>query len=204
MPKGHRGTHQSCQTGEANLSVSPCTDVCTCPSFHSSRLPMWPTLVCVEAGVLGRRGFPLESAAYQVCREASRHQRAREGHRLGSLQRSGQPADTTLVSPSRRDGTARRRAANHTTTEQHLRRPFPELSGDGGRARLVVLAAEVGGRWSSETAEFLCALAKARAQSEPLLLQRRARAAWLRRRCDVSMQRRVVLHILPSSAWGWR
>ena len=64
---------------------------------------------------------------------------------------------------------------------QQKERTYPELSGDGGRARLVVLAAEVGGRWSPETAEFLCALAKARAQSEPLLLQGRAQAAWLPR-----------------------
>ena len=94
--------------------------------------------------------------------------------------------NTTLVSPLRRDGTARRRAANHDgaaleEARQRKERTYLELSGDGGRARLVVLAAEVGGRWSRETAEFLCALAKARAQSEPLLLQGRAQAAWLRR-----------------------
>ena len=46
---------------------------------------------------------------------------------------------------------------------------YPEISCDGGWARLVVLATEVGGRWSPETVEFLCALAKARAQSEPAL-----------------------------------
>ena len=34
-------------------------------------------------------------------------------------------------------------------------RTCPELSMDGGRARLVVLAVEVGGRWSTETANFL-------------------------------------------------
>ena len=45
---------------------------------------------------------------------------------------------------------------------------YPELTGENGRTRLVVLAAEVGGRWSGETAEFLCVLAKARAQSVPL------------------------------------
>ena len=42
-------------------------------------------------------------------------------------------------------------------------------------------AAEVGGRWSSEIAEFLCALAAARGKSEPLILQGRVKAAWLRR-----------------------
>ena len=58
---------------------------------------------------------------------------------------------------------------------------YPELSGEGGRARLVVLAAEVGGRWNSETAQFLTALARARAQQVPLVLQGRAEAAWVRR-----------------------
>ena len=57
---------------------------------------------------------------------------------------------------------------------------YPELSGEG-RARLVVLAAEVGGRWNSETAQFLTALARARAQEVPLVLQGRAEAAWVRR-----------------------
>ena len=73
-----------------------------------------------------------------------------------------------------------------TTTEQHLRRPD-----NGERTNrnslvmvvrgLVVLVAEVGGRWSPETTEFLCSLAKARAQSEPLLFRGRAQAAWLPR-----------------------
>ena len=57
----------------------------------------------------------------------------------------------------------------------------PELAGDGGRARLVVLAAEVGGRWSTETAQFLSALAKAHALSVPQVLQGRVEAAWIRR-----------------------
>ena len=55
-------------------------------------------------------------------------------------------------------------------------RTYPELAGEGGRARFVVLAAEVGGRWSKETATFLAALAKARAESSPLILQGRVKA----------------------------
>ena len=80
-----------------------------------------------------------------------------------------------------------------TTTEQHLRRPD-----NGERTNrnslvmvvrgLVVLAAEVGGRWSPETIEFLCSLAKARAQSEPLLLRGRAQATWLPRRTAILAQ----------------
>ena len=55
---------------------------------------------------------------------------------------------------------------------------YPELSGESGRARLVVLA-EVGGRWNSETAQFLTALGNARAREVPLVF--RAQAAWVRR-----------------------
>ena len=46
------------------------------------------------------------------------------------------------------------------------------------RARLVVLAGEVGGRWSAETMSFLCLLAKTRAQSETHLKGRRVEQAW--------------------------
>ena len=56
---------------------------------------------------------------------------------------------------------------------------YPELSGAGGRARLVVIAGEVGGRWSTETWTFLGLLAKARARSEPRVLRRRAEQAWM-------------------------
>ena len=55
------------------------------------------------------------------------------------------------------------------------------LTGQFGKARLVVLAGEVGGRWSEETQAFLRQLAKAKARSEPVLQQARARAAWLMR-----------------------
>ena len=106
--------------------------------------------------------------------------------------------DTTMVSPLRRDGTARPRAANHdgAALEDARRRKeatYPELSGEGGRARLVVLAAEVGGRWSVETAQFLTALAKARAEEVPLVLQGRAEAAWVRR-----WERYLGVHGCPS------
>ena len=46
------------------------------------------------------------------------------------------------------------------------------------RARLVVLAVEVGGRFSKETNGFLTGLAKARARSETPLMQRRVEQAW--------------------------
>ena len=65
--------------------------------------------------------------------------------------------DTTLASPLHRDGRARRKAATHNGAALQCARrrnttTYPELTGEGGRARLVVLAAEVGGRFSKETA----------------------------------------------------
>ena len=63
--------------------------------------------------------------------------------------------DTTLVSPLHGDGTARRGAANSSGVALQAawrvkEATCPELSGAAGRARLVVLAAEAGGRWSQE------------------------------------------------------
>ena len=58
---------------------------------------------------------------------------------------------------------------------------YPELAGGEGRARLVVLAAVTGGRWSAESAQFLRCLAQAKVETAPVLMQNRVKAAWLRR-----------------------
>ena len=157
--------------------------------------------------MLGRRGFALECAAAQVCREAGGRVSTnvmvrdldvaefnlRDTRRLEvvadglSIFGGAQLAiDTTLVCPLSRDGTARRGAASRdgislTAARQRKERTYPELSGEGGRARLVVLAAEVGGRWSDETAQFLRALSKSKAASAPALMKGRTQAAWFRR-----------------------
>ena len=94
--------------------------------------------------------------------------------------------DTTLVSPIHRDGTPRTRThVVNGVALQHARRnkeaTYPELVGRGGRARLVVLAGEVGGRFSAETAQFISSLAWAKTQGISDLLRRRATCAWIRR-----------------------
>ena len=76
-------------------------------------------------------------------------------------------ADTTLVCPLTRESRARPRSEtkNGAVLEQARRRKerrYPELVGAEGRARLVVLAGEVGGRFSAETAHFLRSLASAK------------------------------------------
>ena len=57
-------------------------------------------------------------------------------------------------------------------------RTYPELVSPRSRARLVVLAGEVGGRWSEETRVFLRLLARAKARSEPVILRQRVEQAW--------------------------
>ena len=48
-----------------------------------------------------------------------------------------------------------------------------------GRARLVVLAGEVGGRWvRGETRDFLNQLARGKVRHEPAVLKRRVQQAW--------------------------
>ena len=96
--------------------------------------------------------------------------------------------DTTLVSPVRADGGPRRQCAttDGAALEQARRRKelrYPELTGEQGRARLVVLACETGGRWSEEAQDFLRQLARARARSEPREIRDVARRAWFRRWC---------------------
>ena len=121
--------------------------------------------------MLGRRGFSLEVAAAQVCREAGarvttnvfvrdmdlaafdvmdgrRHEVVADG--LAAFRVAQLAIDTTLVSALRRDGTARPGAAARAgvalaAARRNKERTYFELTGEGGRARLVVLSAEVGG-----------------------------------------------------------
>ena len=94
--------------------------------------------------------------------------------------------DTTLVSVLWRDGAPHTRCADvdGAALEAARRRKelwYPELSCRQGRTRLVVLAAEVGRRWSQETAHFLLHLAKAKVRHEPMNMRVSAQCAWLRR-----------------------
>ena len=134
---------------------------------------------CSMVGALGRRGFAVESA----------------GHGFGpssvvdglSLFQGAQLAvDTTLVSVLRRDGVPRQQAATHdgavlSAARRRKERVYPEFTGEMGRTRLMVLAGEVGGRWSEESREFLNQLAKAKSRREPRHLRARARQVWRHR-----------------------
>ena len=61
--------------------------------------------------------------------------------------------DVTLVSALRGDGTASaisatRPGAAFLVARRRKERTYPELAGEGGWTRRVILAGEVGGRWS--------------------------------------------------------
>ena len=159
---------------------------------------------CARSGVLGRRGFAVESAAARVCREGGARVttnilvRDMDVARPNPLDMrrlevvaDGLPLfggrqlalDTTLVSSLHCDGSPQPGAANRDgavldAARRRKNRTYPELIGPRGRARLVVLAGDVGGRWSEETRSFLTQLAKAKSRQEPPILRRRAEQAW--------------------------
>ena len=91
--------------------------------------------------------------------------------------------DSTLVSALHCDGSARRGAGNRdgvalVAARRRKERTHPEVVRPGHRARLIVIAGEVAGRWSEEAASFLRHLAKARSRCEPATLQKRAEQGW--------------------------
>ena len=144
---------------------------------------------CSRAGVLGSRGFSLESAAARVCREAGARVStnlfvrdwdlpiANHDARRLEVVADGLPLfggaqlaiDTTLVSSVQADGRPRPQCARVdeaalSEARRRKQRTYPELSGTQGRARLVVLAAEVGGRWSDEARAFCQSVGQGQSQ----------------------------------------
>ncbi len=104
--------------------------------------------------------------------------------------------DTTLVSPIRRNGFPQPRADTEDGTRLRVARgrketKYHELL-QARRCRLVVLAMEVGGRWSEEATRFVQQLAKAKARTVPVLLRSSTQAAFFHRwtgLLDVAAQR---------------
>ena len=164
---------------------------------------------CSRVGELGKRGFAAESAVAQICREGGARvstnvmlrdldispPHSSDGRRLevvaeglclfGGCQLA---LDATVVSTLHGDGTHRRKAdVKDGVALKEARRSkeatYPELCRGDGRARLVVIAGEVGGRWSQETKDFLWCLACEKSKSSPRLLQGSVRVGWYRRWC---------------------
>ena len=107
--------------------------------------------------------------------------------------------DTTLVSALRCDRTPDPQPLAFRAPRLKMHDDEKNLAGEGGRARLVVLAMEVDGSLSAETRHFLGSLAKDKARSAPLALQSSAATAWFRRWSAI-----LVSHRAPVSSWdGW-
>ena len=90
-----------------------------------------------------------------------------------------------MVSPVKRDGTARPRAhwQNGAALNDACKKKatdYPELL-TARRCKLVTAAMEVGGRWNEEAYELLLELAQAKAQEAPRVLRGSATHSWLRR-----------------------
>ena len=94
------------------------------------------------------------------------------------------------MSPVSAEGHPRRMCAEHDGAALEQARQAkvstcPELCGAYGRVCLVVLAAEIGGRWSLEGVNFVSQLAKAKARSVPRVLSNRVRHAYHHRWCSM-------------------
>ena len=184
-------------------------------------------LACPRTGLLPRRGFVVERAWVQVAREAvgpegrvvpqqwlsrTTAPRVHPGDRrrldfvVYGATSNGEAlcCDATLVSPLTRAGRpvpgadAREGVALVAARRRKVAR-YPELT-RGGPQRLVVLAAEVGGRWSDECQQFLRTLLRLRVQRAPPPLRAAAAQGWARRWwsvLSVALQRAVA-----SSALG--
>ena len=158
---------------------------------------------CAQAGVLSKRGWALANVVARTCREAGGRvttnvfmrdldlgQPDVDGRRLevivdGLPLHSGAQlaVDTTLVCALHRDGTPVGCAAQQDGVVLQSARPrkertYPKLLGGRARSKLVVLAVEVGGRWSEETRMFLSLLARAKVRGENPLLRERVQQAW--------------------------
>ena len=162
---------------------------------------------CPTSGLLRLRAGPVEQAWGRVLREAGgkvrdnvplwamgleqpvprTDRRAIELVALGLPLYHGLPlaCDATLASPLHANGEARPRAAEHpgealARREDDKLERYPELAASA-RARLVVLAGEVGGRWSATAAWLLQRLAAAKAAEAPWPLRRGTALALQRR-----------------------
>ena len=163
---------------------------------------------CPRTGLLARRARPVEQVWVRVAREALGGEgqvvpqqwlvsttvsgvRPEDRRRLDlvvyGLSGTGLVycCDATLVSPLTRQGVPVPLAADEDgVTLQRARRRkeqrYPELL-RGGPERLVVLACEVGGRWSEEARDFVKKLVNCRVQRASPLLRRSTALAWHRR-----------------------
>ena len=187
---------------------------------------------CTKSGLLRKRASPTEKMLARICREAgsvvktnvllrdlnitcpAKDQRQIEviANGLPCYNGAQLAVDMTLRSSISAKGEARGRAAYENghiadAARRDKEQKYPELL-TSKRCRLIVVALEIGGRWSSEAWDFFENLAWARSRSSTPLLRRAAMLAWQRRWIR-------MLSIASASAWmeslvfgygweGWR
>ena len=117
--------------------------------------------------------------------------------------------DVTMASPLHANGAPVRGAAATdgvalAAAEARKEVRYPELCNNPA-AQLVVLACETGGRWSEQAAEFVMALARAKARAAPAALSATAVLCWHRRWCGmmaVAAQAALAATLLGSEPWA--
>ena len=158
---------------------------------------------CSRAGVLGRRGHAVESAAARVCREAGARvttnvmlrdldlflPQGADGRRLEVVadglplfdgaqlaccpHHVGEPTPLRRVSASR---STFYRWGCPQCSKTKKGESVPRTCWSPSSCSLVVLAGEVGGRWSEGS--FISQLAKVKSRAEPFVLRRRVEQVW--------------------------
>ena len=174
---------------------------------------------CMLSGRVRKRARPLELAAARVCKEAGA--KVQTDVFLRNLNMAVHPSDNrrieviaselpcfagaqlaidvTLRTSCTARGAPKSRAdvSNGVVCDAaryDKERKYPELL-EARRCKLVVLALEVGGRFSKETMTFLEELAWARGRSAPIALRFSACLAWRRRWSR-------VLGVAAATAWA--
>ena len=169
LDHGWDGMHRASSFPHCSLAASPSTLPLSARSCRCGRLLDvlgHHRAACARAGVLGQRGFAIESVVARICREAGGRVRTNVMvrdldmgiHLAGDARRldvvvDGLPlfsgrqlaVNTTLVGALHADGSVRPRAANEDGAASVAARrrkecTYPELVLPGSRVRLVVLA----------------------------------------------------------------
>jgi len=117
--------------------------------------------------------------------------------------------DVTFVSPVRRDGRPQPQAdrvdgIQLLEARRRKERTYAVML-RSRRCKLVVLAMEVGGRWSDEAVTFIRLLAKAKARSSPRILRKSVQAAFMHRWTgilSVAAQRALAATLLDAPMPG--
>ena len=177
----------------------------TCQGCHEPLDPLGHhRAACPHFGHSQKRATPVERVMARICREAGARVKFNaflkdvnvsvptSGLRRIEVLAQDLPCfggaqlavDVTLRSALTRNGEAQPRAAEEDgaillQARVDKENKYPELL--NGRCRLVVVAVETGGRWSSEAVDFIWQLAQAKAREVPSFISHQTALVWERR-----------------------